>query len=129
MNNKLFKTPNDWSFPGIIQESFSIMDLQKKGHLFNRETGLPCITPSSHDFKTMPWNELEKFSDVVTNAFPDATAIHLQDVMNTNPHELNLNVTSLGNLAFISNHAVMPVNRNMAKELLSTYIQNKIEEE
>lgn len=120
------RKPSTWEFPYILDEAFSIVDRWNIADRFDRKSGMSiaCKTANNPDLKKMPWNELQYFADVITHAFPDAVLLSMIKTWGENPYLTNLNITAVGNLAFISNNARSPYNRNSAKRFLTMYFDS-----
>jgi hypothetical protein len=73
---------------------------------------------------TMSAEELQKYADVVTHAYPDAVFRQIaNDCANTDVERLNS--TAVAGLAYVSLHALEPANRRGAAECLAD-IQRKL---
>ena len=74
----------------------------------------------------MSAEELQKYADIVTHAFPDAVARDLPDSCNDITVE-KLNETAVAGLAYISKNALNVDTRNRANDCLK-YVQKKLEQ-
>jgi hypothetical protein len=117
--------PETWSFPQVIESARKISPKNIEDHQFN-QFGIVYSTEdlSKLDLASMSANELQKYADIVTHAYPDAVAKQLPDSCYDLPIN-RLNETAIAGIAYVSINATNESNRNNAKSCLAI-IQNKL---
>jgi len=124
LSNKLgYPVPATWSFPEIIESARQISPNNIEGKAFNQYG----VVYSNSDLQqlsvsTMTAEQLQKYADIVTHAYPDAV---LQDVPATS-EEVNIdgyNEASFANYAYVSLHALNPETRAKAARFLHDFQQ------
>ncbi|OAN13689.1 hypothetical protein A3K86_14035 [Photobacterium jeanii] len=121
-------TPANWNFPDIADSARVIAPTNIAGIPFN-EYGLAYSQDilANLDVLNLPATELQKYADVVTHAYPDATAERgMPDDCSQLPFE-DLNETSFANIAYISINAIKTNNRQSAANCL-LYLQTNLKE-
>lgn len=116
--------PESWSFPKVIESARKISPNNDEGKPFN-QFGL-VYSPeqiSTLKLSVLIAQDLQKYADVVTHAYPDAVAKQLPTQCGNVPIN-KLNETAVAGIAYISINAVDSNTRKWAKECLSV-IQNK----
>jgi len=98
--------PASWSFPDIIQSARAIAPHNTEGRKFNAY-GLAYSRDELKilSISTMPAQELQRYADIVTHAYPDAVSRMTPISCKTIPIQ-NLNETALANMAYASIHAI-----------------------
>jgi hypothetical protein len=117
--------PSSWAMPSVIQEAISICPISKCNVAFNSHTGLAFDIDvlESIDITTLLGNAstpiMALYSDVVTNAFPDASWDMKQcnNVISVMPS----NITELGNTAHIATYAIGLEARTEASALIASW--------
>ncbi|MGE4545956.1 MAG: hypothetical protein AB7D06_17850 [Pedobacter sp.] len=117
--------PDSWAFPQVIESARKISPKNIDGRLFN-QFGLAYSTEdlAKLDLKSMTADELQKYADIVTHAYPDAVANQLPNSCDNLPVE-ELNETAVAGIAYVSINATKDINRNKAKACLAV-IQSKL---
>ena len=117
--------PESWSFPQVVESARKISPKNIEGRLFN-QFGLAYSTEelAKLDLKYMTANELQKYADIVTHAYPDAVANQLPNSCDGIPVG-ELNETAVAGIAYVSINATMDINRSKAKACLAS-IQSKL---
>lgn len=111
--------PDSWSFPGIVESARKIAPRNIEG----RDFGSSGMAYSMAEIKslpiaTLPPQELQKYADIVTHAYPDAVFRQLGGACNDMPTE-EFNITSVAGIAYVSLHAVDLDTRQSAALCLS----------
>ena len=121
-------TPESWSFPHIVESARKISPNNIEGRPFNR-FGLAYSLEEvgDLDFSAMDADEMQKYADIVTHAYPDAIAEQYPDSCDNMTLD-DMNKTSIAGIAYISLNAVKVKNREWAKKYLSV-IQNKLKKD
>lgn len=115
--------PETWSFPKIIESARKISPNNTEGKPFN-QFGLVYSPEQLSVLKLskLAAQDLQKYADIVTHAYPDAVAkqlpVHCKDI------PINkLNETTVAGIAYVSINAVNSATRKWADKCL-TVIQN-----
>ena len=122
-NHQKIPEPASWSFPDIIQSARAISPHNSEGRKFN-EYGLAYSRNELQSLTvlTMSVQDLQKYADIVTHAYPDAI-FRMAPVSCKNMPMKNMNETSLANMAYVSLHAIVSSTRERAATCLSE-VQN-----
>jgi hypothetical protein len=120
--------PESWKFPDIVESARKISPRNVEGKLFNTFG----LVYSSDELKklpldTMPPEELQKYADIVTHAYPDAVYRQFPVSCEELPVK-KLNETSVAGVAYVSIHANDPDTRKKATVCLKV-IQRLLKEE
>jgi hypothetical protein len=101
-----FPTPESWSFPQVVESAREISPNNIEGKPFN-QFGLVYSSEflAKLELSSMSAEELQKYADIVTHAFPDAVAKDIPESCNEIKAE-NLNETAIAGLAYISINAL-----------------------
>jgi hypothetical protein len=109
--------PESWSFPGVIEYARKISPNNVEGKQFNSFGLVYLSSDDKLKISTMSAQELQKYADIVTHAYPDAVAKQLPSSC-SKLHAEQLNITTVGGVAYISIHAVNLKTREWAKECM-----------
>lgn len=123
----LIPVPESWSFPQVIESARKITPNNVEGRPFN-QFGLvhsPMIITKLKP-STMTADELQKYADIVTHAYPDAVAKQLPQSCEDLSVD-KMNEATVGGLAYVSIHALSESTRKFAATCLSI-IQKKFRE-
>lgn len=117
--------PESWAFPQVIESARSISPNNVEGKTFN-QSGLVYTTDelAKLALSSMTAEELQKYADIVTHAYPDAVARGFPPSCDDLPIE-KLNETAVAGLAYVSIHALNQDTRNKAAVCL-VVIQEKL---
>lgn len=110
--------PSSWSFPDVVESARAITPRNVEGRVFN-QFGLAYSTQEldALPVATMSADELQKYADIVTHAYPDA--VFRQIPASCNDVSLDgMNTTAVAGIAFISIHAVELPTRQKATTCL-----------
>ena len=119
--------PATWTFPDVIESARKISPRNVEGRLFNKfglvyssdELGnLPVAAMSSED--------LQKYADIVTHAYPDAVYRQFPATCKKIPIK-QMNETAIAGIAYVSLNAIDPDTREKAGICLRE-IQKRLEE-
>jgi hypothetical protein len=117
--------PSSWSFPDVVDSARKLAPRNVEGREFGQfGIAYPLAELESVPMATMPAEELRKYADIVTHAYPDAVFRQVADDCKSTPVE-GLNSTAVAGLAYVSLHAQNPDNRRGAAECLAE-IQRKL---
>lgn len=118
-------SPETWSFPQVIESARKVSPKNIEGLVFN-QFGLAYSNAdlSKLDLASMTANEMQKYADIVTHAYPDAIAKQYPDSCNDLPVN-ELNETAIAGIAYVSINATKDKNKNKAKTCLAI-IQSKL---
>ena len=110
--------PESWGFPQVIESARAISPNNVEGKPFNR-FGLVYTPDELEELKlsSMSTEELQKYADIVTHAYPDAIARGFPPSCNDLPIK-KLNETTVAGLAYISIHALNKSSRSKASACL-----------
>ncbi|TLM64573.1 MAG: hypothetical protein FDZ69_11600 [Deltaproteobacteria bacterium] len=116
--------PTTWEFPGVIESARALSPRNIEGREFNR-FGLAYSTREldSLPVATMSAQDLQKYADIVTHAYPDAVFRQVGDSCKELPVE-SLNETTIAGIAYISFHAIEPITRQKAAKCLADIQHN-----
>jgi len=120
--------PESWKFPEIVEYARKISPRNVEGKLFNTFG----LVYSSDELKmlsldTMPPEELQKYADIVTHAYPDA--VYRQFPASCEEITVKqLNETAIAGVAYVSLNAIDPDTREKAAACLKV-IQQLLKEE
>jgi len=119
-------TPSVWSFPEIVESALEITPVNIDGLPFNQfGIAYEVDVLEKLDLATIKVEDLQKYADAVTHAYPDAVVVKSQLPSNCESMPADqFNETSLASLAYISLNAVEEANRNTAKSCLQGILQN-----
>jgi len=112
--------PRSWQFPGVIESARKLSPRNLDGRAFD-QSGLayPLGQIEALPVASMPPSELQKYADIVTHAFPDASFLRsLSSVTCRDIPPDQLNTTAIANVAYISLQAKFPSNREEAARCL-----------
>jgi hypothetical protein len=111
--------PDSWSFRDVVESARKIAPRNIEGRVFDY-SGLAYSLAeiNSLPIATLPPQELQKYADIVTHAYPDAVFRQLGGACNDMPIE-QFNVTSVAGIAYVSLHAVDSDTRQSAALCLS----------
>lgn len=125
--DKSMSEPDSWSFPEVIEHARNISPTNIEGKPFNR-FGLVYSSEevASLRLSSLSAEELQKYADIVTHAYPDAVSRQLPEKCDTLPVE-KMNETAVAGVAYVSINATKPSTRMWAKECLAA-IQNNFGE-
>ena len=120
--------PESWKFPDIVESARKISPRNVEGRLFNKFG----LVYSSDELKklaldTMPAEELQKYADIVTHAYPDAVYRQFPASCDELPVK-KLNETSIAGVAYVSLNAIDADTREKAATCLKA-IQRLLKEE
>ena len=117
--------PESWAFPQVIESARSISPNNVEGKPFN-QSGLVYTADElgKLPLSSMTDEELQKYADIVTHAYPDAVARGFPPSCDDLPVE-KLNETAVAGLAYVSIHALNQNTRSNAAACL-VVIQNKL---
>ncbi|MEC8080975.1 MAG: hypothetical protein VX148_05780 [Pseudomonadota bacterium] len=117
--------PESWSFPQVIYSALKIAPTNIEGRPFNKfGLAYPLSKYSSLDLASLPLDELQKYADVVTYAYPDAISRRFSEDCSGVPLS-KVNAVSLGGMAYVSNHAVQKSAREKSLKCF-TVIQERL---
>ena len=113
--------PDSWSFPEVIESARAISPENIEGRPFDQfgmaySSGVLKELPIA----SMTAQELQKYADIVTHAYPDAVFKSVP----ASSKEISLdkmNETTFANIAYISLHAINPDTRFKAAEFLREF--------
>lgn len=111
--------PGSWSFPAVIESARKIAPQNIEGRNFDERglaypvAELDALKPSS-----VPPEELQKYADIVTYAYPDAVWRQVPLSCDVLPVE-QLNTITIAGMAYVSLHAVRLETRNRVAACLS----------
>jgi tetratricopeptide (TPR) repeat protein len=110
--------PSSWLFPDVIESARLISPRNVEGRIFN-QFGLAYSLEELEALPvaTMTPQELQKYADIVTHAYPDAVFRPIADSCKELPVE-QMNTTAVANLAYVSLHAIVPATREKAANCL-----------
>ncbi len=125
-SSELIPEPAIWSFPDVVESALEISPTNIEGRAFNQlGIAYPLETFNNIDLATINIEDLQKYADVVTHAYPDAVIVKSQIPSNCeNMPADQFNETSLAGLAFISINAIVESNRNTAQSCLQGILRN-----
>jgi hypothetical protein len=110
--------PASWSFPAVIESARAIGPHNVEGRPFDQR-GL-AYAPEELDalpVATMSAQELQKYADIVTHAYPDA--VFRQVPASCKESSLDqINATAVAGIAYVSLHAIDPGTRENAARCL-----------
>jgi len=111
--------PESWSFPAVIEHARKISPNNVEGKPFN-EFGLAYSIDELERvrFSELNAQELQRYADIVTHAYPDAVAKQIPKSLDGIPLQ-EINETTIAGLAYISIHAKGIEAREQAKRHLS----------
>lgn len=117
--------PTSWSFPDVVESARKVATRNVEGREFN-EFGLAYSTEEldAVPMATMSPEELQKYADIVTHAYPDAVFREIGNECEQTPVE-QLNSTAVAGIAYVSLHAIESGTRAGAAQCLSS-IQEKL---
>lgn len=109
--------PESWSFPQVIEYARKVSPNNTEGKSFN-QFGLVYSFQEVATLKLsiLPPKELQKYSDIVTNVYPDAVAKQLPEKCDTLPVE-KLNETAVAGIAYVSINAANLNAKNWLKSV------------
>lgn len=115
--------PESWSYPAVIEHARKISPNNVEGKPFN-EFGLvyPIDELESIRVSELDAQELQKYADIVTHAYPDAVAKQMPESLDRITLQ-KINNTAIAGLAYISIHAKGAEAREHAKRLLSEILE------
>lgn len=119
--------PASWSFPDVVESAREISPHNVEGKPFN-EFGLvyPQSEVETLSLATLSAEELQKYADIVTYAYPDA--VFQQILVSCEEIPLDqINETTIANIAYVSLQAIDSGTREEAAICLSE-IQERIAE-
>jgi hypothetical protein len=110
--------PRSWSFPDVIESARAISPRNVEGRTFN-QFGLAYSLEELNALPvaTMTPQELQKYADIVTHAYPDAVFRQTPASCKELPID-QINTTSIANVAYVSLHAIVPATRERAANCL-----------
>jgi hypothetical protein len=111
--------PESWSFPAVIEHARKISPNNVEGKPFN-EFGLAYSIDELERVRLseLSAQELQKYADIVTHAYPDAVAKQIPESLEDIPLQ-DINEVTIAGLAYISIHAKGIKAREQAKRHLS----------
>lgn len=115
--------PSSWLFPDVIESARAISPRNVEGRIFN-QFGLAYSLEELEALPvaTMTPQELQKYADVVTHAYPDAVfrqRLFASPISSCKEIPIDkMNTTSIANAAYISLHAIVPATRERAANCL-----------
>ncbi len=116
--------PESWKFPQVVESARSISPNNVEGKPFDRFGRVYSSNELSKlVLSSMSAEELQKYADVVTHAYPDAVAKDFPadcDTLSVG----QLNETAVAGVAYISINAVNPNTREQAKVCLAAIQTN-----
>jgi hypothetical protein len=120
--------PESWKFPDIVESARKISPRNVEGKLFNT-FGLVYSRDELKNLSidTMPPEELQKYADIVTHAYPDAIYRQFPASCEEIPVK-QLNETAIAGVAYVSLNAIDPDTREKAAACLKV-IQRLLREE
>jgi len=117
--------PATWEFPAVIESARTIAPRNVDGRTFDRfGLAYPIDTLDDLPVGTMTAEELQKYADIVTHAYPDAV-FHRSPVPCSEFPVENMNTVSFANMAYVSLHAVDVTTRERARVCLE-HLQSKL---
>jgi len=117
--------PESWKFPQVIESARAISPNNEEGKSFNRFGLVYTLDELAKlTLSSMSAEELQKYADIVTHAYPDAVARGFPPSCNDLPIE-KLDETAVAGLAYISINALNEDTRNKASVCL-VVIQKKL---
>lgn len=110
--------PESWKFPDIVESARKVSPRNVEGKLFNT-FGLVYSRDELKNISlnTMPPEELQKYADIVTHAYPDAVYRQFPASCEELPVK-KLNATSVAGIAYVSLNAIDPYTREKAATCL-----------
>jgi hypothetical protein len=111
--------PASWKFPAVVESARKIAPKNVGGQEFGQFG--TAYSPAELDavpVASMPPEELQKYADIVTHAYPDAVFRQIADDCKNLPIE-RMNSTAFAGFAYISLHAIDPRTREKAAACLS----------
>ena len=116
--------PESWSFPEVVEHARKISPNNTEGKSFN-QFGLVYSPEEMASLKlsSLPAEELQKYADIVTHAYPDAVAKQTPEQCD-NLQVKKLNETAVAGVAYVSINAMSPRARKLASECLEAIQRN-----
>ncbi|QFT53077.1 hypothetical protein [Microbulbifer sp. THAF38] len=116
---KIILEPESWSFPEVVEHARKINTNNIEGKPFNR-FGLVYTSEevSSLKLSALSAQDLQKYADIVTHAYPDAVAKHLPSQCGALPLD-KINETAVAGIAYVSINAIQKNTRNKAIKCLA----------
>lgn len=117
--------PASWALPDVIKSARALSPRNVEGREFN-QTGLAYSFPELNAVSTaeLPAQEIQKYADIVTHAYPDAVSQQIVDSCSQFPVK-SLNTVAIAGVAYVSLHAISPTTRQKASECF-VYIQTSL---
>ena len=118
-SQRLITEPASWSFPDVIESARLIAPRNVEGRPFDRR-GL-VYAPEELDalpVATMSAQELQKYADIVTHAYPDAVFRQIPASCKE-PSLDQINASAVAGIAYVSLHAIDPAARERAARCLA----------
>lgn len=110
--------PESWTFPGVIESAKKVAPKNIEGRAFDRfGLAYPFAEYKSLDLASLSIDELQKYADVVTYAYPDAVSMRTPEDCSGIPLK-KVNAATIGGMAYISNHAIRKSSREKALKCL-----------
>ncbi len=118
-------SPASWSYPEVIDSARAINPKNIEGLPFD-QFGLAYTFSdlAKLKFSSMSADQLQKYADIVTHAYPDAIAMQLPDACDELPVE-QMNETAIAGLAYVSINAVKKETRTKVKKCFEI-VQKKL---
>ena len=120
-----FPEPSSWRFPDVVVSALQTSPRNLEGIPFN-DFGIAYNLDFLEGLviTELPIEELQKYADVVTHAYPDAVLMKSNIPSNCeNMPSDQFNQTSLAGLAYISLNAISEENRTTAWLMLKGYFE------
>lgn len=116
--------PESWSFPEVIEHARKISPNNIEGKPFN-QFGLVYSIDETASLKlsSLPAQELQKYADIVTHAYPDAVAKQLPEKCDTLEVE-KLNATAVAGVAYVAINASNSNTRKATTDCLAAIQSN-----
>lgn len=113
-----YPEPESWQFPQILESARKIAPMNIEGRQFDKYgLAYPIEELDALKVSSLPAVELQKYADIVTNAYPDAVAKSLPESCDSLPF-IEMNETAVAGMAFVSIHALNESTRRKAASCL-----------